>query len=155
MSVIYGLPLLAAALHVVEEFVWPGGFLAWHRSCRPDIATSITPRFALVTNTFLLGTALLLGLYGAAWRRGVSLWLVLAALLASNAVFHLKGAWQLRRYSPGVVTAVVLYLPLCGWGYAHFLRSGSISWSDAILSFALGASYPFWSMLMHRHGRPA
>jgi len=153
MALIDWLPFTAAALHVIEEFVWPGGFLAWHRSYRPDIAASITPRFALIANTVLLAVALWLGGYGAGSEHGVSVWLTLAALVAGNALFHLWGTWRMRRYSPGVVTGLLLYLPLCAWGYVHFLQFGLITRDDAILSFALGASYPFWSMLMHRRGR--
>lgn len=150
MALIYWLPFTAAALHVVEEFVWPGGFLAWHRSYRPDIAASITPRFVLIANTVLLTVALWLGVYGAGSEHGISVWLVLAALMAGNALFHLLWTWRTRRYSPGVVTGTLLYLPLCGWGYAHFLMNGAISRGDAITSFALGASYQFWSMWLHR-----
>lgn len=152
MPLVYWLPCIAALLHVLEEFVWPGGFLAWHRRYRPDMASSITARFALIANAVLLGATMVVGWCGTSWGRSASLWLTLAALLAGNAVFHLLGSWRMRGYSPGVVTATVLYLPLCVRGYAYFMSTGRISLGDAMFSFALGGSYQLWSMLMHRRG---
>ena len=38
-------PLGAAALHVSEEFLLPGGFMDWYRRYRPLVQRSITPRF--------------------------------------------------------------------------------------------------------------
>ncbi|MEO7148324.1 MAG: HXXEE domain-containing protein [Rhodanobacteraceae bacterium] len=148
--IVFWLPFIAVVLHVVEEFVWPGGFLAWHRSYRPSLAASITPRFALIGNTVLLGAAFVLGWYGPDASRDLSLWLVLAALLAGNAVFHLVGLLRMRRYSPGVVTGVLLYVPLCIWGYAHFIDNGEATWRFALSSFAVGVSYQFVSMVLHR-----
>lgn len=148
--IVFWLPFIAVVLHVVEEFAWPGGFLAWHRSYHPSLATSITPRFALIANAILLGAAFLLGWYGPDASRGLSLWLILATILGENAVFHLAGVLKLRRYSPGVVTGAVLYLPLCIWGYAHFIDSGEATWRFALASFAVGISYQFVSTALHR-----
>src|SRR4051794_39326088 len=39
------LPLLAVAAHLIEEFVWPGGFARWYRWYRPERAASVTTRF--------------------------------------------------------------------------------------------------------------
>ncbi len=146
---VFWLPLLASLLHMIEEFVVPGGFLVWHRRYRPELAVSITARNAFVLNALLLAAGLLLGWMGPNSSRGLSLWLTLAALLAGNAVFHLLGALALRRYSPGMVTGVLLYLPLCLWGYGHFVGAGLASPQNAVVSFALGASYQLWSMFHH------
>lgn len=150
MKLVFWLPLFCAVLHMFEEFVWPGGFAAWYRSYRPYVAASLTPRFLIVMNAILLAASFLLGWMGPSWSRGLSLWLILAALLAANAIFHLRGVWTLRRYSPGVVTAVLLYLPLCLWGYWYFIATGRASWLFAIISFIIGASYHVWSDLTHR-----
>ena len=55
------LPCVCVALHVFEEFFWPGGFLAWHRTYRPDLAASITPRFAVIANLVLIAATVVLG----------------------------------------------------------------------------------------------
>jgi hypothetical protein len=150
MTLVFWLPFVFAALHVFEEFAWPGGFLDWYRGYRPDIAHSLTARFAIVVNALLLGVAFALGWLGPTWSRGLSLWLILAALLGGNAVFHLRGLVLGRRYSPGVVTALLLYAPMCAWGYAHFLATGEASWSMALVSAIVGSTYQFWSMFNHR-----
>jgi hypothetical protein len=150
MTLIFWLPFCCAVLHILEEFAWPGGFAAWYRSYRPYVAASLTTRFLVVMNAILLGVAFLLGWMGPSWSRGLSVWLILAALLAANAIFHVRGVLTLRRYSPGVVTGVLLYLPLCIWGYWHFIAAGEASWQFATISFIIGASYHIWSDLTHR-----
>jgi hypothetical protein len=84
-------PLIASMLHIVEEFVVPGGFAAWDRKFRPAYAASITPRLHVIMNALLLLAGVAVGRAGAA-PQGVAAWLTLAALLAGNAVFHLVGA---------------------------------------------------------------
>lgn len=39
----------------------------------------------------------------------------LSFLMLTNAVFHITGAIVDRGYVPGLVTAILLYLPYCGW----------------------------------------
>lgn len=141
-------PLGAALLHITEEFVFPGGFAAWDRAYRPGIRSSITPRFHVTVNALLLLVCVAVGLQGAT-SRGVAAWLTLAALLASNAVFHVVGAIRTRRYSPGMATGLALYVPLAAWGYPHFLRAGVASPATAAAAFAIGASYHLWSAVVH------
>lgn len=149
MSWIHWAPAGAAVLHIVEEFVYPGGFAAWHRDYQPEIRASITTGWLVFLNALLLVACAGVGLAGPT-PRGVAAWLTLAALLFSNGVFHLVGALKTGRYSPGVATGMGLYVPLAIYGYPHFLRSGQASIGTALVSLALGASYPLWSMALHR-----
>jgi hypothetical protein len=141
-------PLLASVLHIMEEFVFPGGFPAWDRTYRPEIRTSITPRFHLVVNGLLILICTAIGLMGAS-PRGVAAWLTLASLLASNAIFHLVGTIQTKSYSPGIVTGVALYIPMACYGYLHFLRAHQASAGTAITALVIGGSYHFWSSRIH------
>lgn len=150
MKLVFWLPSIFVVLHIFEEFVWPGGFSAWFKCYRAENAISFTPIFALRVNALLIAATLVLGWMGPTWSRGASLWLTLAALLAGNALFHLVGVLRLRRYSPGVVTGVLLYLPLAVWGFWYFTRSGEASSQLALTSFALGSSYELWSIFNHR-----
>jgi hypothetical protein len=150
MNLVYWLPAICAALHVVEEFFWPGGFPEWFRAYRPENRLSFTRAFAFGANVILLGACAVLGWLGPDWSRGLSLWLILAAILGANALLHIVGTWRTRRYSPGLVTGVSLYLPLCIGGYAYFIGSGKASLAMAAVSFAIGASYDIWSNLSHR-----
>ena len=149
MTFLYWLPAICVALHVFEEFAWPGCFLAWYRLYRPEFAASLSVRFVVVVNALLLLFALWLGVSGPTSSRGVSAWLGLMAALACNGVFHVRGMIRSHRYSRGIVTGMLLYIPLCVWGYWYFLTNGIRPWL-AIVSFAIGAGYQFWSASNHQ-----
>jgi hypothetical protein len=104
-------PLIAALLHITEEFVWPGGFADWVPSYRPRIRQSITPRLHIIVNLLLIAFCMSVGLAGLG-KAGVTdgrmnlrsaipsdyavpSWITLAALLLSNATFHLIGTVRL------------------------------------------------------------
>jgi hypothetical protein len=166
MSWLWWAPLVAAALHIFEEFVYPGGFAAWDRDYRPGIRASITPRLHVVMNALLLYGGLsvaiagrpggVLAMGGVRLRSpipssfAVPCWLGLAALLASNAVFHLLGSWRTHRVSPGVRTGLLLYVPMAVIGTAHFLRTGQVSVPSAAAAALVGGSYHFWAAIGHR-----
>jgi hypothetical protein len=58
-----------------------------------------------------------------------------------NGLWHAYATWRGRRYSPGVVTGVLLYLPLAIGGYTFFLRTRQVSPATAALAAAQGAAY--------------
>jgi len=142
--------LAAASLHIAEEFAFPGGFVAWYVSYIPQIRASVTPRFLVIINGILLAVCAAIGVQGVGTRYGVAAWLTVAALLFSNAIFHVLGAIQTRRYSPGIVTGVILYLTLPIYGYAHFIATRQASAGTAIAAALMGGSYHFWMMAQHR-----
>jgi uncharacterized membrane protein len=148
---------IAASLHIVEEFVWPGGFKEWWIAYRPETAGSVSNQFLIGINALLIAMSVLIAFAVQAPRgNGVAALLTLAALLFSNAVFHLIGAVQTRRYSPGMVTGFLLYMPLAVIGYSWFLQSGRASTGTAIVAALLGGSYHFISFARHRRrGRRA
>jgi hypothetical protein len=165
-------PLVAAALHIVEEFLWPGGFAEWDRAYRPEIKESITPRLHLVVNAALLALCFTLGIAGQPGgvlaiggtrlrsvfppTLAVPAWIGIASLLASNAVFHVVGTIRTRKISPGVRTGVLLYIPLALFGAWHFLRTGQVSAAVAAIAILAGGSYHLWAALLHRaRVRPA
>jgi uncharacterized membrane protein len=142
---------IAAATHIGEEFVWPGGFKEWWIAYRPATAAHVTNRFLVFINTLLLGMAILIA-FAVRFPRGngVAAWLTLAALLFSNAIFHILGAIETRRYSPGMITGICLYMPLTVMGYIHFVQTGRATIPTAICAALLGGSYHFISFARHR-----
>ena len=149
MDWLYAAPFLAACLHITEEFFFPGGFADWDRRYRPEFASSITSRLHIIVNVLLLIIA-----YDVFATRhspiGPLLWMTVAAILFTNALWHLRGAWKTRSYSPGMATGTLLYIPMTIYGYTHFLRTRATSPQTALLGFAIGASYIFIGPLMHR-----
>lgn len=61
MSFVYWMPAIAGALHVIEEFLWPGGFSVRFRAYRPENRCSFTPRFAIAVNGVMLLADIMLG----------------------------------------------------------------------------------------------
>ena len=156
MNWLFWAPLAAALAHIFEEFVWPGGFADWDRAYRPGFRKSVTPRFHVFINGMLVLFCVSVGANGPVPIIGAAMWLTLTALLASNTGFHIVGAVQSKRYSPGVVTGICLYIPLAVYGYVHFLRNGSASAGTAVGAAILGGSYHVWAFLAHarRSGLP-
>jgi hypothetical protein len=155
MAWLWWAPFVAATLHIIEEFVFPGGFAAWDRTYRPAIRKSITGRFHVLVNAALLLLCLQIAFLAraadaAAQRIGVAAWLAVSVLLVSNAVFHVVGTWRTRTYSPGVVTGIFLYVPLAVLGYWHFLSTGRVSWPVAAVAATVGGSYHAWAALLHK-----
>jgi len=147
-------PLAAAVVHIFEEFVWPGGFMSWYRRYRGPSISSITPRFLIIVNVILLAVCVNAAVatdtsFGAAY------WIAVSAILASNGLWHLWAAIRGRVYSPGMVTGLVLYIPLAIYGCIHFLASGAVSVGGAVVALLIGGSYPLWSAIFHGRGRSA
>jgi len=140
-------PLIAASLHMSEEFLLPGGFLVWYRGYRTD-PSRITGRFLVIANAALLVVCCNVALLGPT-PLGIAYWLTITALLCSNGVWHAWASYKSGGYSPGVVTGVAVYVPLAAFGYSHFVRSGGASIGVAALACAIGGSYQLWSAAYH------
>ena len=147
---IFWAPLAAAALHIFEEFVFPGGFMKWYSAYKPEIKKSISKRFLFFINLGLLILCYDIGaLRESSINISIILWLGVTALLAANGAWHLKAVWKTKTYSPGVVTGTVIYIPLAVYGYIYFLQTGQVSIWIAIAALIVGASYQLWSNLFH------
>jgi hypothetical protein len=145
-------PLAAALAHILEEFVWPRGFMSWYRRYRGPSAHRITPSFLVIVNAILLAVCVNAAL-ATDTSFGVAYWIAVSAILASNGVWHLWAGVRGRTYSPGMVTGLVLYVPLVIYGSVHFLKSGSVSIGGAVVALLIGGSYPLWSAMVHAGGR--
>jgi hypothetical protein len=141
--------LAAACLHMFEEFVYPGRFTNWYKRYKPNVKGSITKRFLILVNAGLLILCYDVCTLGSS-QSGIPAWLAVMALLAANAVWHLKGMLITREYSPGVLTGSLIYLPLALYGHIYFLQTNQASIVTAIVAFAVGSSYQMWSNLYHR-----
>ncbi len=141
-------PLFAVGAHLLEEFVWPGGFARWYRWYRPERAASVTTRFLVVVNAVLVVLALLPPLLGPT-PRGLALWLVVAAIGVANAVFHVWATARRATYSPGVVTGVACYVPLFAVGVYALVVPGRVSVGTTVEAVAIGVGFHVWSAWNH------
>src|SRR3972149_7186580 len=88
MDRIFGTFVVAAVIHVIEEYVFPGGFLETLKRFNPRFAASITVKFAVIINSLFL----LLCVAGAiVSSRNLVFSLSVASLLFFNAVVHVVG----------------------------------------------------------------
>lgn len=128
-------------LHVTEEFIFPGGFIGWDNIFRPRYTD--TPASYYVKVNAIPGIASLLlalgsfdyvGNYSLPGIRG---WLAFSTFLTWNAFFHVRGAVHTQRYSPGMVTGLLAFVPLTVISYIHFLGAGAIDGLSVVLCIAV------------------
>ncbi len=147
MTLFWLLPV-AAILHITEEFIFPGGFVAWYRNYRHAVSSSITATYLVVVNAIFVIACLLPFALGP--LRGVALWLTMASVVFVNALFHIRGSIQTGQYSPGVVTSVLMYIPLSIYGYWFLLSKHYASAGTAVSSALIGMGYWWVSSFNHR-----
>lgn len=128
----------AAILHLIEEYVYPGGFPAFMKAMAPAFAPFVTSSFAVVSNGVFLLLCLAAALVG---REALIFSLSIASLCGVNGLVHVVGMLRARQYAPGVVTGALLYLPLAVLAYYLSIRSGELSVWPVISSIFLGLVY--------------
>ncbi|WP_211697193.1 HXXEE domain-containing protein [Mycobacterium spongiae] len=125
---VYLLLIPMAGLHTIEEYVWPGGFLHWFNTGpmnSADPTCPLTARMALWTDAVAalvnIGVILLVG------DRVLVLMLTIAAVFGINAFFHLLDAIVHGRYSPGMITSALVYLPGVTYVFGFYWYTGAAS----------------------------
>ena len=115
--------LLAAPLVFVAHFLEESpGFVSWFNA---HVSRGITADLFWTVNATGLVITVLLTL--ACWTSDSPIAVVimvawLSCLMLTNAFFHITGAILDRGYVPGLVTAILLYLPYCGWIAGELVR---------------------------------
>jgi len=137
-------------LHVTEEFLFPGGFIEWYQELVPSKAAGIRPGYLVWINTLMIGVCVFPVAFGAT-SHGFGVWYTVTAIAGINAIFHIIGVIRLKKYSPGVVTGVLLYLPLFFIGSWYLLSTGSLSLTRALIMLAIAIGYHVFSVI--RQGR--
>ena len=132
--------LLAAPVIFIVHFLEEGpGFVTWFNA---HVARGITePLFWTVNYTAL---AITIGVVILEWlsRTAASATVVIAwlsFLMFANALFHLVGALVDRAYMPGLVTALLLYLPFYIWVATNTLRTRRVSTGVVAAAAVIGA----------------
>jgi len=147
MSKGLGMILILAPLiflgHFLEE---SAGFVSWFNAhVSPPITAGL---FWTVNITALIITIIvtIIELAAPSFASAVLLILWLSFLMLANAIFHITGAIVEWRYMPGLITAVILYLPYYFLVLGKLLQKGRLKLLPAIVFILLG------SVLMLIHG---
>ena len=121
------------AIHMVEEFSF--GFVEWGDRYFGNFDWSQN----LIGN-FIFFVCLVCACYLYYKNSTKYLWVGMscAMWILSNAFLHISATILSAEYSPGVVTATVIYMPgglyfLVKWG-----RKGLLTWKNIVLSFIVG-----------------
>ncbi len=138
MNWIFSAFVVAAVIHVLEEYACPGGFSDWMRRLNPRFAPWITARFAVIIN----GLFLLLCVMGAVVAsKSLVFSLSVASLLFFNGLTHLAGTIRAKRYAPGVVSGVLLYVPLSLYAFYLFASAGRLTLAGSAIAGLVGVLY--------------
>jgi hypothetical protein len=130
--------LLAPIVFVAHWLEESPGFVAWlNAHVTPDITQGT---FWNVNAAGLVITVLVVLGYWAT-RSAASVLLVVAwlsFLMLTNAMLHITGAVVDRGYVPGLVTAIVLYVPFYAWVCAQVVRSNIVPIAPVVAVAVLG-----------------
>jgi ABC-type uncharacterized transport system permease subunit len=132
---------IAITAHNIEEAIWLPGFVAAHRTELPWTVAPVEFRFALVLLTAAAWVVTYLS-----WRTGPrTLWAHLlfgyiVAMLVNVVVPHIPAAVIFRGYAPGVVTAVLLNLPVLTLLSVRAIKDGYVTGRKAV-AFAVGVPF--------------
>jgi len=129
---------LAGALHIFEEYVFPGGFIDASKKLLPRASHLFTANFHIMVNLVFCFLCIIGAIIG---KSNLILSLSVFGLIFTNAMLHIRGAVINRGYYPGVITGLFIYIPLTIFAYYYFINAKQLSWMDAVLSFVLGVSY--------------
>ena len=121
---------IAAFLHVLEE--WFGGFV----ETMARIVQGVTAAQFWIVNAVFLAYCMLAA---ATYRRRPLLLLAAVALVGINALIHTAAAIVFWGYSPGVFSALTLYVPLTVWTFGSVLKRGQATAVDTRRAVLLGA----------------
>lgn len=145
------LSLITLCLHQFEEYRYPGYFpgmmnTVMFASRQPD-RYPLNPQTALIVNTVVGWLTYFL----AAVFAERALWLGLAAMLVSvgnffahTFLFNLRGR---TLYNPGLLTAVVFFMPLSIAFYSAVIQAGAATPVDWGLGLLLGAGLNYVGIL--------
>lgn len=138
--------LLSFTLHNIEEALW---MPRWSQDKIRFFKAAPKNEFyfALIVLTALAYLAVCLLAIYPGQRLFTYIFAGLLGAMAFNAVFpHLAATVALRKYAPGVITAVLLMLPVNGLILLHMANSGILSPSEIVLS-TLGVGMPMAASL--------
>jgi hypothetical protein len=125
-------------IHMGEEFFYPGGFMETIKRLNPKFAPSITKPMAVIINSMQLLVCIIIIVVG---KKVLVFGMSIAALLFINGLVHILACIKVKGYAPGILTGVLLYLPLSSYAYYLFTSSGLQTANEVVITGVLGLLY--------------
>lgn len=111
----YILLLVISILHVIEEFVFPGGFAKEFKKMTAVININITNQWLLVTNILFISLV-----FSSVVINTETFGLSVVSIIFINGLLHIGKSIQVKRYFPGLLTAIFLYIPAGVFAFSSF-----------------------------------
>ncbi|HUX36348.1 MAG TPA: HXXEE domain-containing protein [Rectinemataceae bacterium] len=137
------LMVMVYGLHILEEFT-----LDWKSWSHEALGFNLEWSNFYVTNAIVIVLGFSSAMIG--WKLpGVSLMFPAVAIV--NAIFlHIVPTIKARRYSPGLFTAVIGFLPIGALCYSYDLRDNGNNYGDIAISLIGGALLMAYPVVMIR-----
>ena len=118
-------------LHMIEETIYD-----WHVWVRRVLKLPAEMNEFYLVNAIVALLGISCSMIG--WQ-SATLSLIFPAFMLVNAIlFHILPVLITKQYSPGVFTAVVLFLPVGTWAYAAAAEDGVLTGQAIVMSAVLG-----------------
>ena len=123
--------VIAYGIHMMEETIYD-----WHGWVRRVMKLPAEWSEFYLVNAFVIVLGASCAMIG--WRCPAISLSFLGFMLVNAVLLHITPTLATRIFSPGLITAVVLFLPVCAWGYAAASLDGALSLSAVSISLTLG-----------------
>lgn len=123
------LAIPSAIVHVAEEYKF--GWVAWAN----NFVDGISVRQFLYFNVLFLSLCILAASVSEKYPLFSS---SIFSLLLINIAVHFVPTVIQRKYSPGLISAIILYLPIGFLGYRNMLNQNVISHDELLTSIGIG-----------------
>ena len=145
LSNLYLILTICAILHVLEEFVFPGGFAKNFKAMVSSFGFNISNSQILLINILFITLVFIVLL----WHNELPIIALSAIFLVGiNGILHVLTSIRLHRYFPGLITGALLYIPLSVITYLNV--HGDFKLKALLLALALHA-VPFIVILTGKH----
>ena len=129
--------ICAVLIHIAEEFKF--GWIEWANSFISGITVK---QFAIINILFLIlcFTAIFINNNSMIFSASIF------SLLLINSLVHIAPTIKQKKYSPGLYSAVILFIPIGTFGYIHVVTNNLVTFNELIYSILLGIcwmSIPF------------
>jgi len=143
--------LAVSAIHVMEEYA--AGWVKWVNRSATPISGITMGQFYVVNGIFIFLCTLAVIINTVFPIYSLSI----AALLFINAIIHIGGTIKFKGYTPGVASAIILYVPFSLCAYYLYAQAELLTLMTFVLSLALGGLWMTlavaFALVHNRHPR--
>ncbi len=140
-QIIWAFPILLF-LHDAEEILTMEQFTRAHAGFYPEFVQSTTAQFSISIAIIWVLTIFIsyLATQSPHAARSIGIWLfgLMVAVRFVNVFSHVGATLLLRKYTPGVMTAVLIALPCSFYALRRMSQAGWLTWNRLAQLLALG-----------------